>query len=648
MRRSPKDAEESSAIISRRGLLLSGGMFAVAGVLGLRMRQLQVNEADEYRLLAEENRINVRLLPPVRGQIFDRNGFLIAGNEQNYRVTMVRDDIDDPDKVLRDLANLIPMTREDLERASEELRKRSRLVPVTIADRLSWEDLSQVAVNAPALPGITPEVGLSRSYPRGADFAHIVGYVGPVSDYDLSRIEDKDPLLQIPKFQIGKTGAETKLERELRGKAGAKRIEVNAVGRVMRELGRDESKKGANVQLTIDAKLQNFVQARLGVESAAAAVVIDVETGDLVAIGSTPAFDPNLFVRGISVKDYGELTNNKYRPLANKAVQGTYPPGSTFKMVVVLAALEAGLIDPAEKIRCIGYIEVAKRRFHCWKRGGHGLVDLRDSLKKSCDVYYYELAQRVGVEKISAMARRMGLGERHDIPMSAIAAGLMPTKAWKKENRGNNWVIGDSLNAAIGQGFVLASPLQLAVMTARLATNRTVTPRLIKSVDGVETPTGAGEPLGINPEQMSYALDGMFAVANESGGTAYSTRIADESMRMAGKTGTSQVRNISKAERAQGVFRESDLPWESRDHALYVGFAPFDAPKYAVSVVVEHGGGGSTVAGPVARDIILAAQTGGMPPLAAYPTAQRSRISSALGKLQLTDPEEPKAPDSHA
>ncbi|SDW63382.1 penicillin-binding protein 2 [Litoreibacter albidus] len=647
MRRSPKDTEESAAIISRRGLVLGGGMAAFAAVLGLRMRHLQVDQADQFRLLAEENRINIRLLPPARGQIFDRNGLLIAGNEQNYRVTMVRDEVDDPEEVLRAISRLIPMTDEDLDHAREELRKRSRLVPVTIADRLSWEDLSQVAVNAPALPGISPEVGLSRSYPRGADYAHIVGYVGPVSDYDLSRIDDKDPLLLIPKFQIGKTGSENKLERQLRGKAGTKRVEVNAIGRVMRELGRDESQKGANVQLTIDTRLQNFVQARLAGESAAA-VVIDVRTGDLVSIGSAPAFDPNMFVRGISVKDYGDLTGNKYRPLANKAVQGTYPPGSTFKMVTALAALEAGEITPDETVYCGGYTEVASRRFHCWKRGGHGKVNLRNSLKQSCDVYYYDLAQRVGVEKISAMARRLGLGERHDVPMSAVAGGLMPTKAWKKENRGNDWVIGDSLNASIGQGFVLASPLQLAVMTARIATGRAVSPRLVKSVDGVETPEGGGEPLGIDEEMLRQVRGGMFAVANETGGTGAATRIVDKELRMSGKTGTSQVRNISKAERARGVFRNADLPWERRDHALYVGFAPSDAPKYAVAVVVEHGGGGSTAAAPIARDIMLAAQTDGVPPLSAYPSSQRGRISSSLKKLKLWDPDQPEAPDSQA
>jgi penicillin-binding protein 2 len=622
-------------------------MAGFTGVLALRMRHLQVNQADQFRLLAEENRINIRLLPPARGQIFDRNGLLIAGNEQNYRVVMVRDEVDDPERVLNDLARLIPMTFEDMEHAREELRKRSRLVPVTIADRLSWEDLSQVAVNAPVLPGITPEVGLSRFYPRSTDFAHIIGYVGPVSDYDLSRIDDNDPLLQIPKFQIGKTGIESKLERNLRGRAGTKRIEVNAIGRVMRELGRDESKKGAAVQLTIDTRLQNFTQARLAGESAAA-VVIDVETGDLVAIGSAPAFDPNKFVRGISVADYAGLTENEYRPLANKAVQGTYPPGSTFKVVTALAGLEAGVISADETVWCPGHLEVGSRRFHCWKRGGHGYVNLRDSLKESCDVYYYDLAQKVGIENITAMARRLGLGEKHDVPMSAVSAGLTPTQQGKRDNRDADWVNGDSLNASIGQGFVLASPLQLAIMTARIATNKVVKPRLVRAVDGVEVEVDSGQDLGVSAASLRAITEGMFAVSNERQGTGYGTRVADKTMRMAGKTGTSQVRNITAAERRAGVFRNEDLPWDRRDHALFIAFAPYDNPKYAISVVVEHGGGGSVAAAPIARDIMLAAMSNGMPPLKAYPQSQRGRISSSLKKLEVVDPDTGGIPGQQA
>lgn len=647
MRRSAKDLEISAQTIKRRGLVLGGGMALFGVGLGYRMRQLQVEEADQFRLLAEENRINVRLIAPTRGQIFDRNGHLIAGNEQNFRVVLLRDEVDDVDQVLERLAMILGMSPEDVARAREEIFKRSRLVPVTVTDRLSWEDLSKVAVNAPVLPGVTPEVGLSRVYPRQEDFAHIVGYVGPVSDFDLSRIDDRDPLLQIPKFQIGKTGVENKYERSLRGAAGTKRVEVNAVGRVMRELGRNESEKGSNIELSVDTKLQNFVQARLAGESASA-IVMDLENGDLLAVGSAPAFDPNKFVRGISVADYGELTENIFRPLANKAVQGTYPPGSTFKMVTALAALEDSVVSTDETVRCNGFVEVSNRRFHCWKGGGHGRVDMVKSIKESCDVYYYDLAQKVGIEKMTAMARRLGLGERHAVPMSAVAAGLTPTKDWKRSSRGADWVIGDSLNASIGQGFVLTSPLQLAVMTARIATNRKITPRLVRSVDGEELASGLGEPLGLSEQNLSIIRDAMYDVSNSEKGTAYSSRIDDRSLRLSGKTGTSQVRNITAAERAAGVTRNEDLPWERRDHALFVGYAPFNAPKYAISVVVEHGGGGSTAAAPIARDIILAAQSGGFPKLNSYPQSQRARISSSLNKLNIwdLDAEKPEAADT--
>ncbi|MHC0053670.1 penicillin-binding protein 2 [Actibacterium sp. D379-3] len=647
MKHSPKDIEESSRRISRRGLILGGAQVVFMGGLALRMRHLQVDQADQFRLLAEENRINIRLIPPTRGLIFDRNGVALAQNEQNYRIVLVREDVTDVDTALAAIGRLVSLTPDDLERARKEIMRRSPFVPVTVADRLSWQEVAEVAVNAPALPGITPEVGLSRHYPLDSDFAHIIGYVGPVSDYDLSKLENPDPVLQIPRFQIGKTGAEAKMEDALRGKAGNKRIEVNAVGRVIRELDRIPGQKGADMQLTVDAGLQNFMQARLSNESAGA-VVLDVAKGDILGIASAPGFDPNKFVRGISVADYRALTENPFRPLANKTVQGTYPPGSTFKMVTALAALEDGVIGPDETVWCPGYLESGGRRFHCWKRGGHGHVDLNKSLEQSCDVYYYEVARRVGIDKISAMARRLGLGTRHDLPMSAVAEGLAPTKSWKRENRGAEWVVGDTLNAAIGQGFVLASPLQLAVMTARVASGRSVTPRLVKSIDGMEQPDGAGVELGLNPALLARVQRGMFNVSNSRRGTGYGARVADDAYLMAGKSGTSQVRNISTAERARGVFRNEDLPWERRDHALFVCFAPFNAPKVAVSVVVEHGGGGSAVAAPIARDIALRALYGDVPPLAAYPENQRRKIEDLFGTLPLRAPTAPATGRSRA
>ena len=638
MRRNARDTEESARKVTRRALFMGGCMAATIAVIGARMRYLGVEQADEFRLLAEENRVNIRLIPPARGLILDRNGKLIAGNEQNYRVVITREGAGDVDLVLNRLSHVIPMTADDRVKIKADIEKNSSFVPIPVAERLDWDQFSKIALNAPALPGVSPEVGLSRLYPRDLDFAHVVGYVGPVSERDLEGIENPDPLLQIPKFQIGKIGVERWMESKLRGRAGNKRIEVNAVGRVMRELERSEGLPGADMRLTIDADVQNFVQARMGVESAAC-VVMDVNNGDLIAAVSSPSFDPNLFVRGISQTDYSSLLENDHRPLANKVVQGVYPPGSTFKMVTALAALEAGVIDTETRVRCPGYLEYGDTRFHCWKRGGHGSVDLARSLAESCDVYFYDIAQRVGIDKIAEMGRKLGLGIRHDMPLSAIAEGNMPDKAWKKERHNAEWRIGDTINASIGQGYVLTSPLQLAVMTARIASGRSVAPRIVRSIDGQDSPVIQGEPLGIDGSILSAVRLGMVKVVNDSSGTGYSSRIADDQLQMAGKSGTSQVRNISVAERASGVVSNNDLPWARRDHALFVCYGPIEAPRYAVSVVVEHGGGGSAVAAPIARDALLRALSGGIPPLTAYPANQRGRMETLLNELQLRLPD---------
>ena len=638
MKRGARDTEANSRRVTRRALLLGGAMTAMFAAIGGRMRYLGVEQADEFRLLAEENRINIRLIPPTRGLIQDRNGKVIAQNEQNYRVVITREDAGDVEAVLNRLSHVMSLTRADMTDALDALKKNSPFVPITVKDRLDWETFSRVALNAPALPGITPETGTSRVYPRDADLAHVLGYVGPVSEKDLEGVENPAPVLRIPKFQIGKIGVEKWMEDTLRGAAGTKRIEVNHIGRVMRELDRVEGKPGADVQLTIDSGVQNFIQARLGEESAAC-VVMDVQNGDVIAAVSSPSFDPNLFVRGISNTDFRYLMDHDHRPMANKAVQGAYPPGSTFKMVTALAALEAGVITPESSFRCPGHLEAGGRKFHCWRRGGHGTVNLERSLMESCDVYFYEVALKVGIDKIAEMGRRLGLGMRHDLPMSAITEGNMPDKAWKQERYKADWVIGDTINASIGQGYVLTSPLQLAVMTARVASGRVIKPRLVRAIDGREVPVVPAESLGFATSNLSAVQGGMVAVMNGKAGTARSSRIAAEGMRMAGKTGTAQVRNISAAERASGVISNDNLPWARRDHALFVGYGPVENPRYAVSVVVEHGGGGSAVAAPIARDALLRAIYGDVPPLTAYPADQRGRMDSLLSRLHLRDAE---------
>jgi penicillin-binding protein 2 len=628
--------------ITRRALMLLGLQAGVIGGLAWRMRDLQIVQNEKYSLLAEENRVNLRLIPPARGLIFDRAGLPLAGNRQNYRIVIVREQAGEVAPVLDRLAGIVPLPPDRRQRAEREIASRSAFVPVVVTEHVTWDDVVRVSANAPVLPGVYAEVGLSRFYPDAYSTAHVVGYVGPVSESDLAKIENPDPVLQIPRFQIGKTGVEQRLETDLRGQAGDMRIEVSAAGRVVRELGRVEGQAGADITLTIDKGLQNFAMQRMAGESASA-VVIDVSNGDIVALASSPGFDPNSFVFGISSAEWKGLMDDPYRPLSNKAVSGAYPPGSTFKMVVALAALEAGVIRPGDTVSCGGYTQLGSRRFHCWKRGGHGRVDLRRSLSQSCDVYYYELARRVGPDGISAMARRLGLGVRHDLPIPAVTEGLMPDRAWKPANRDSPWTSGDSFNYGIGQGFTLASPMQLALMTARIASGTDVAPRLVKAVGGVETPIRPPVDLGITPDHLRRVRDGMFAVVND-GGTAGRSRIDDPAMVMAGKTGTSQVRIITAAERAAGVTRNDQLPWNRRDHALFVAYAPYDAPRYAIAQIVEHGGGGSAVAAPIARDILMRALYGGLPPLSAYPPGERDAAEAMMNALKpLPETEAPEA-----
>lgn len=618
--------KDGSASVTRRGALLLGAQAIVVGGLFWRMRKLQIDAADKYLTLAEENRINARLIPPARGEITDRQGRALAVNRQNYRVVMVREEAGDVEAVLDELGRIIEIAPRQRTRALREMRSKSAFVPVTVAEHLDWRAFAQINANAPALPGVAPEVGLTRHYPEAEILGHIIGYVARVTERDLTREDAQDPLFQIPDFHIGKNGVERAMETTLRGTAGARRIEVNAVGRMIREIDRTEGVAGADLGLTIDLGLQRYASARLAGESAAA-VVMEVATGDVTALVSTPAFDPNKFVVGISQTEWQALLDDDHRPLANKAVSGLYPPGSTFKMVVALAALEHGVVTPGEGVYCNGRYKLGNRYFHCWRRGGHGMVALRSAIKFSCDVYFYEVAKRVGIDRIAAMAARLGVGVKPPLEMTAVRAGLVPTKAWKAANREEAWQIGDTLNAGIGQGFVLASPLELATMTARIAGDgRRVQPRLIRTIGGAAAPIAEAPSLDIDPAHMRLVREGMFAVSNERRGTAYRARIAEGAMALAGKTGTSQVRRITAAERARGVTKNEDLPWERRDHALFVAFAPYDAPRYAISVIVEHGGGGSRVAAPIARDVMMRALYGEEPPLRAYPPQERDAI----------------------
>jgi penicillin-binding protein 2 len=584
---------------ARRALLVGGVQSAFFVALGARLYHLQVHRSAEYTLLAEDNRANQRLIIPPRGQILDRTGRPLARNVPTYRVRIVREQTRDLPQVLTRLAGLVSLPPDQIEAVLAEARKLRPFVPVTVRTDLSWDEVTRIAVRSPELPGVVLDAALLREYPYGDVLAHVLGYVGAVSEAEQE--EDPDPLLRLPDFRIGKNGVERGYDRRLRGRAGLSRIEVNAVGREIRELERNDGEPGEDLRLSLDLDLQRFCAARLSSELSASAVVVEVDSGAVMALASVPSFEPAAFTTGLRRSTWTELRDNPRTPLVNKCIRGQYPPGSTFKMMTALAALEAG-ISPTLQIRCAGSMGLGSARFHCWREHGHGRLGLIQALEQSCDVYFYELARRLGIDAIAAMAGRFGLGQVSGIDLPGEQPGLIPTRAWKKEAFQESWHQGETLVCGIGQGYVLATPLQLAVMTARLANGgRAVTPWFAR--DGVQI-GAAPASIGVAPSSLEVVLRGMRDVVHGGRGTARSAALGLPGVEIGGKTGTSQVRRISKADRAAGRHKRKDIPWEQRDHALFVGFGPFAAPRYAVPVVVEHGQGGAKVAAPIARDIL--------------------------------------------
>lgn len=588
---------------TRRAALLAGAQGIAFVALAGRMYYLQVLKTDQYRMLAEENRVSMRLLAPLRGDVVDRFGRVLASNRQNYRAMLISEQTPDVEATLDRLSRIIEIDDFMRKRILRDIQRSPRFMPVTVAEGLSWSEFAQVNINEPDLAGIQPDVGETRDYPHGEELAHILGYVASVSEKDLQEARDDQPLLKLPGFRIGKEGIEKTYDKELRGIAGSSHVEVNAYGRVIRELSKDPGKAGSEVVLTLDMDVQKFAWNRLKGESASS-VVLDIHTGDVISFVSAPAYDPNQFNMGLSTQQWSSLVENPYKPLINKALAGMYPPGSTFKMVVAMTAVEAG-IDPNHRVVCPGHYSLGSHDFHCWKKGGHGALNMHDAIKHSCDVFFYDTAKRIGIEAIADMSRRFGLGAVYDFEVPGEKPGLVPTPQWKRATRGEPWHQGETVIAGIGQGYLLATPLQLAVMTARIANGGfAVTPRLTRAIGGQLLPVKQPPSIGVSERAIAIAQGGMNAVSNEIGGTAYRSRIPDPGMELAGKTGTAQVRRISRAERLTGVLKNENIEWRQRDHALFVCFAPVDAPRYAMSVVIEHGGSGSGAAAPVARDIM--------------------------------------------
>ncbi|MFA6125602.1 penicillin-binding protein 2 [Sphingomonas sp.] len=579
---SPRMVTEASQSysFSRRAILLGGVQGAVGLALAGRMAWLAIAENEHYSTLSESNRVNMTLVPPRRGWIVDRHGAPIANNRTDFRVDIIPDRLENKGHVLGLLRDILKLPPEEMDRLVADLEHAAGFQPVQVAENLDWERFAAVSVRLPELPGVAPTRGFSRSYPAGAAVAHLTGYVGAASADQYK--QTRDPLMVTPGFKLGKDGLEKTLESTLRGVAGQKRVEVTARGKLVAELATRPDAPGANARLTIDVGLQEYAARRLGTQSGSV-VVIDCLTGEMLAMVSMPAYDPNAFSDGISHLEWKMLSDNDHVPLMNKVLQGLYPPGSTVKPMNGLALLESGA-DPGQRVNCTGALRVGNGIFHCHKKSGHGPLDLKNAIMQSCDIYFYEMVRRLGYDRIAPIARAVGLGQKFDLPFNSQRYGTVPDPEWKLHKYRHDWTVADSLNASIGQGYVLANPLQLAVMAARLASGRALQPSIL--ADHVHR--GAA-PLPVSPANLQLVRNAMYGVVNE-GGTGGAARMLVPGVTLAAKTGTAQVRRISLAERGSGVLKNASLPFKLRDHALFVCFAPADNPRYAAAIVLEHGG----------------------------------------------------------
>jgi penicillin-binding protein 2 len=581
-------------LLHRRAFVLGAVQLGVSGILTARLLQLQTVKAGVYSTMAEENRIHLQLIVPERGLLLDRFGLILAENRQNFQLMMEKAASKRKALLFPALAALMDDQTIDFDAALQRQLKRNPFVPlILLKENLSWEEVTRIEFNAPRLQGISVQTGMLRYYPLKSYGAHLLGYVGTPSPQEA----EGNRLLKMPEVKIGKSGLERKLEMELRGKAGLSHMEVNARGQYLKEVERRDAVKGKDIRASISKELQEYAATLLGEESGSI-VVIDVRSGDVLTLCTMPAFDPNRFSRGITTDYWQELMRDKKTPLMNKAITGQYPPGSTFKMLVGLAGLQAGIINPETRFYCPGHYYLGNHRFNCWKDTGHGGMNFRSAIAESCDTFFYNVGRKVGIEKIAAMCHEFGLGEHYGLDIVGEKRGLVPTPEWKRSTYNQPWQAGDTVNVSIGQGYVLATPFQLAIMAARLATGMKVMPRLVTDANNPQF-----EQSNVDAKWLELARAGMVDVTSEWNGTARASQIKETGYEMAGKTGTAQVRRIKI--RGQN---QANLPWEARHHALFVAYAPISEPRFAASVVIEHGGGGSAVAAPIARDMLLKVQ----------------------------------------
>lgn len=570
----------------RRSVVLGGIQGGIGLLLASRMTYLSVFENEKYKLEAESNRVNLSLIPPRRGWILDRNGQPLASNRADFRVDVVPEQMKNPERTIAELGQLLSLSPIDLQDLQDKIDKAHGFAPVEVATGLDLERFSAVSVRLPDLPGVVTQRGFSRFYPTGPSVGHLIGYVGAASAEEYEK--DHDPVLITPGYKVGKDALEKIFEKDLRGKPGARRVEVTASGRIVRNLDTREDVPGETIKLTIDAAIQDYAARRIGPESAAV-VVMDCRNGDVLAMASMPSYDPNSFSDGIGRLEWKMLSDDDHVPLRNKVLRGLYPPGSTVKPMVALSFMEAGL-DPDESVFCGGGLRVGNRVFHCWNRRGHGSVNMAKGIYQSCDVYFYHFAQRIGMDPIAAMAHRLGLGEEFPLPVVGQSYGTVPDPAWKLKKYGKEWQTFDTVNATIGQGYFLVNPLQQAVQASRLATGRIIMPRLLHGRD--DKPAAS---LGVPAEHLAYIHQAMSDVANGPGSAPHA-RLPFPDIKLAGKTGTAQVVGLNVGSGKGGL-------WKHRDHGHFICFAPAENPIYACSVVCEHGGGSGS-AYPIARDVM--------------------------------------------
>jgi len=586
-------------IFNRRALLVGAAQSTLASALVLRLSYLQLWKHEEYSIQSDSNRIKPMINPAPRGVVVDRQGIPLTKNDSNYRLLLYLERKRNVEELVDKLAKILDLSPENKNLFLAKIKNARRKNIISLIDNLGWDDLARIETNSYLLPGISIESGIIRRYPYPAETAHFLGYVSLPSEKEID--ENEQNLFMHPDFRMGKFGIEKSFDEALRGKYGVKYVEVNVHEIPLRTLSVKPSVEGSRLHLTIDFHLQKFVTERIK-NDVASVVVMDVKTGEILAYASSPTFDPNNFVEGVSKQYWQQLNEDPRKPLSNKPISALYPPGSTFKLMVALAALENGF-NPSTRVFCNGAYQFGRRAFHCWKEGGHGSLDLMGGIMNSCNTYFFTVANQIGYEKFTEMAKRFGYGEKFDISLYGSKAGNVPSDEWKRKVLKQPWVGGDTLNTAIGQGNVLASPLQMAIVTSRIANGGIpIKPYLVRNhniysqFDSLKS-----QPL-VKDAHLKFIQEGMRRVINEPGGTAYGKRIPNKGFEMAGKTGTSQV--ISKREKEM-TKAENEA---SANHAIFVGFAPVGNPKYAISVVVEHGKSGSAAAAPIAKDVMMEIQ----------------------------------------